>query len=264
MKETFALFFDIDGTLVSFETHEIPLSAVEALTRAKQRGARIFIATGRTMININNINPILHLVDGYVTLNGARCIVGEKEICSYPMPKASVERAIEVCRRLDKSCVVVTKDHLAVYNPKAIVYRIFFGQLRLHWLDNEPFALRLLSEEPILQLTPFITEEEEHRLLTPLEGCVSGRWHDDFTDLTSEKADKGLGLLAVARYLGLDPRFTMAFGDGGNDIPMVRRAGIGVAMGNGREDLKAVADYVTTDVDHDGISVALRHFGIIP
>lgn len=263
MKEPYALFFDIDGTLVSFETHEVPPSTVSALTEAKQRGARIFIATGRTMININNINPILHLVDGYVTLNGARCIVGGKEICNYPMPPAAVRKTIEVCHRLDKSCVVVSKDHLAVYNPKAIVYRIFLGQLRLHWLDNEPFALRLLHEEPILQLTPFVTEEEEHRWLTPLAGCVSGRWHDEFTDLTSEKADKGLGLLAVARYLGLDPRRTMAFGDGGNDISMVRRAGIGVAMGNGREDLKAVADYVTTDVDDDGISVALRHFGVI-
>ena len=55
----------------------------------------------------------------------------------------------------------------------------------------------------------------------------------------------------------------MAFGDGENDIPMIRFAGIGVAMGNGGEKVKAAADYVTDSVDNDGIEKALRHFGMI-
>ena len=55
----------------------------------------------------------------------------------------------------------------------------------------------------------------------------------------------------------------MAFGDGGNDISMLRHAGIGVAMGNANDDVKAVADYVTTSVDENGIANALKHFHII-
>jgi hydroxymethylpyrimidine pyrophosphatase-like HAD family hydrolase len=55
----------------------------------------------------------------------------------------------------------------------------------------------------------------------------------------------------------------MAFGDGGNDVPMVRDAGVGVAMGNACEELKAVADYVTLSVDDDGIEAALQHDGLI-
>ena len=55
----------------------------------------------------------------------------------------------------------------------------------------------------------------------------------------------------------------MAFGDGGNDISIIRQAGIGVAMGNAGDDVKAVADYVTTSVDDDGIANALKHFGVI-
>ena len=55
----------------------------------------------------------------------------------------------------------------------------------------------------------------------------------------------------------------MAFGDGGNDIPMLRHVGIGVAMGNAENDVKQVADYVTASVDEDGIEKALRHFGVI-
>ena len=55
----------------------------------------------------------------------------------------------------------------------------------------------------------------------------------------------------------------MAFGDGGNDIPMLRHAGIGVAMGNAQDDVKASADYVTASVDEDGIRKALQHFAVI-
>ena len=55
----------------------------------------------------------------------------------------------------------------------------------------------------------------------------------------------------------------MAFGDGENDIDMIRYAGIGVAMGNGIKNLKSAADYITTDIDDDGIENALKHFGLI-
>lgn len=55
----------------------------------------------------------------------------------------------------------------------------------------------------------------------------------------------------------------MAFGDGGNDISIIRRAGTGVAMGNAGDNVKAAADYVTTSVDDDGVMNALVHFGVI-
>ena len=70
-----ALFFDIDGTLVSFQTHRIPQSTVEALEKAKQNGVYIYISTGRPIILITNLGQIEHLIDGYITTNGARCFV---------------------------------------------------------------------------------------------------------------------------------------------------------------------------------------------
>ena len=72
----YALFFDIDGTLVSFKTHEIPASTIFALTQAKANGHRVYIATGRPPIIITNLGAIAHLIDGYVTTNGALCLVG--------------------------------------------------------------------------------------------------------------------------------------------------------------------------------------------
>ena len=66
----YALFFDIDGTLVSFNTHQIPASTVFALTQAKANGHKVYIATGRPITIIHNLGAIEHLIDGYITTNG--------------------------------------------------------------------------------------------------------------------------------------------------------------------------------------------------
>ena len=71
--------------------------------------------------------------------------------------------------------------------------------------------------------------------------------------------------ITAVSYTHLDvyKRQTISFGDGGNDVDMLEYTGIGVAMGNATEAPKSVADYVTDDVDHDGIMNALKHFGIL-
>ena len=67
----------------------------------------------------------------------------------------------------------------------------------------------------------------------------------------------------IIEYYGINISETMAFGDGGNDITMIEHAAIGVAMGNANEGVKEVADYITDDVDNNGIYNALKHFSII-
>ena len=79
-KKIKALFFDIDGTLVSFRTHKIPQSTVDALEDAKRNGVAVYISTGRPIMLINNLGQIEHLIDGYITTNGARCFVGNHTV----------------------------------------------------------------------------------------------------------------------------------------------------------------------------------------
>ena len=262
MTDIKALFFDIDGTLVSFKTHAIPQSAVDALTEAHRRGIRIFISTGRPIAIITNLGQIAPLIDGYITTTGAYSFVGADVVACHAMDATDVQAIIADADRADYSLIVVGQRRVVVYNRKDIVDRIFVHGLGVDALD---FSLTLadLKDEPILQMTPFITTEQEALLARHVSHCTFGRWHPEFVDITRDHIDKARGLREMAAHLGLDISQTMAFGDGGNDIPILRQAGIGVAMGNSTAEVQAAANYVTTHIDADGVSHALHHFDLV-
>lgn len=261
-----ALFFDIDGTLVSFDTHRIPQSAITAITEAKAAGVAVYISTGRPYALINNIGEIRHLVDGYITTNGAYCFIGNTVVSCNPIPAEAVAKVMEFAGEMGFACMVVGERDWAMFNGdgdnKAIVTNIFSRLLNVPRLHGTA-PLEEVLKQRILQLTPVITPEQEREIMPRLNGCISSRWCPDFADITALNADKGNGLKAIAAYKGFNISETMAFGDGGNDISIVKVAGSGIAMGNANPPLKAVADYVTSTVDEDGIYKALKHFGII-
>jgi len=262
MNQKYALFFDIDGTLVSFKTHEIPQSTIQALTQAKANGSRVYIATGRPPLIITNLGAIESLIDGYITTNGALCYVGDEMVACQAIAKEDVMTCVDDCQTKGNSLIVVGREDVAVIDPKGDVDRIFRQMLAVKNLDKVA-PLDEVLEQDILQLTPFFTADYEPELMARMPQCVSGRWHPEFTDITANGADKGKGILAMARHEGFDPSRTMAFGDGGNDMSMIIQAGIGVAMGNAIDALKQQADYVTSSVDEDGIMNALRHYHVI-
>lgn len=262
MNTSYALFFDIDGTLVSFESHQIPASTILALTQAKANGHKVFIATGRPPIIITNLGAIEHLVDGYVTTNGAYCFVGDEVVACKSIPPREARFLVDDAIEKQYGIIVAGDRDVAVLDPQGQVDEIFRQHLAVENLDKAQ-PMEIVMQQRIMQITPFFSKDYEAQIMQQLPGCTSGRWHPAFTDVTALGADKGEGLLAMAQHLGLDASKTMAFGDGGNDTTMIRTAGIGVAMGNAIEELKQEADYVTTSVDDEGIRKALRHFGLI-
>ncbi len=254
------LFFDIDGTLVSFKTHKIPQSAVDAITEAKANGLKVYISTGRPLLFINNLSQIEHLIDGYITTTGALCVVGQTCFNCHKISNESVRKIIDGANRFHKAAVVVGTDHIGVLNDSDELVEQFRKGLNLDF-DFAPMSI--VMQEPILQISVFFNAEEEKAVMDGITDCVSSRWHPAFTDITNVCADKGKALLAMAKHEHMRIDETMAFGDGGNDISIIKQAGIGVAMGNASDEVKASADYVTTSVDDDGVKNALAHFGVI-
>ncbi|MDO4165349.1 MAG: Cof-type HAD-IIB family hydrolase [Bacteroides sp.] len=257
-----ALFFDIDGTLVSFKTHEIPVSTIEALTTAKAGGAKIFIATGRPSTIITNLGALQerNLIDGYITMNGAYCFVGDEVIYKSAIPTPDIKALTDFCAVRSIPCIVVGEHRIFACMPDERVQQIFFEHLKVTApIPDTPLEVALGIGE-IFQLTPFITEEEEKEIAPYIPHCEIGRWHPAFVDVTALGNTKQKGMDEIIRYFDLRLEDTIAFGDGGNDIPMLRHAGIGVAMGNARDNVKAAADYVTEGVDEDGIAKAIKHF----
>lgn len=155
--------------------------------------------------------------------------------------------------------MVVGEKDLIMYNSDERTDRIFRQMLNVQDLQEDNHIKGILQQR-ILQLTPVISVAEEQRIMPYMKGCMSCRWFPDFADITARNANKGNGLLNIVSYLGIAPEETMAFGDGGNDISIIRQAGIGIAMANANQELKRVADYITSSVDDDGIYNALKYF----
>ncbi len=258
-----ALFFDIDGTLVSFETHEIPENTVVALKNAKAKGIKIFISTGRPKAFLtSNLDVIRPLIDGYITNNGALVDVGGVPVVKHNISKSDVAKLLDDARQFDYPTILMSKDDFSVYNHKPVVEKVFNVGLHIP-VDVNRIPIDKILEQDIMQITSFFDEQHEKILMPTMDTCVAGRWSPEFVDITSSLADKGKGLESVAKYLGIAVADTMSFGDGGNDIPIIQKAGIGVAMGNSMPGVQHHADYVTTTVDDDGIANALRHFGVV-
>ena len=253
------MFFDIDGTLVSFKSHTVPESARRAIARLREQGVKVFIATGRLMKHVAIVNDIE--VDGYITVNGGYCITSAGEVIfESAFPRATVERVIDLSEQYGFDLNVMTHEDMYVSSMGERVQKI---ASMINIMPTVADVRAIAATQPVVQMCPYISRELEQEIMPLLPDCVGSRWIETFMDLNVRGVDKSLGIQQVMSYYGLTMAEAMAFGDGGNDLPMVRDAAVGVAMGNACDELKAVADYITSSVDEDGVSRALEHFGLI-
>ena len=258
-----ALFFDIDGTLVSFKTLQIPQSTIDAIAAARKNGVKIFISTGRPPQIMNNIGALQEcdLIDGYITMNGSYCYVGDEVIYKNPIRKNNVQMLVDACKANNYPCIFVGEKEISVCQPNETLRKIFYDFLRVKEFPIVSFEEGMSYDS--YQLTPFFSLEVENELRKQMTECEFGRWHPTFVDITAKGNTKQKGMEHFLEYFGMDVSETMTFGDGGNDVPMLKFAEIGVAMGNANDEVKQMANYVTTSVDEDGIFNALKHFNII-
>ena len=258
-----AAFFDIDGTLVSFNTHKVSDSSKEAIRLLKEKGIKVFIATGRIKKHINNIDDLVF--DGYITANGFDCYIGEESIYRHSIAKDEIYSLMNYLKNKELfPCSIMMNSGIFInYITKEVEEVSKSINLPIPVVDNY-YEFLEKNIDNILQINLFVDANKEKELMSKIfKNCESSRWHPAFTDVNTKGGGKHIGIDKIIEYYGIKLEETIAFGDGGNDITMIEHAAIGVAMGNANEGVKKIADYITDDVDNDGIFNALKHFNII-
>ncbi|MGN1164053.1 MAG: HAD family hydrolase [Candidatus Ornithospirochaeta sp.] len=258
-------FFDVDGTLLPFGKG-LPESALEAIEKVKAMGHKVFVATGRSEVEMD---PRLDSIefDGGVYSAGCRVVVRGKEIARKmfsPFQKKEVLEYIEANGLLPMvQCEEGTFMTVRAFD--------FFNSSLIAALGRTIEIPGLVVEDEI----PDETVANKILFLSP-EG-KAGKVKKDLSDrysivdntvglhpsLMAEiclmGVDKGSGIKSLLEALGEERKSSVAIGDGANDIEMVEYCGLGIAMGNSSQCLKDVADWITTDVEKDGIKNALEY-----
>lgn len=251
-----AAFFDVDGTLVSFRTHAIPESALSALRALRAAGVRTLLSTGR---NGDSTRFLMDtgLFDGEILLSGQLCRLNGEDVFENPIDRGDLDAAIAGAEagELTLGFLSGNDSFVSGVNEYVITACDYAGMPRPR---VAPAALA--REKAIYQIHCYGAPGCEDALLRRARRLTATRWSPNFADVFPTGGGKERGLEAVCRALGIGREETIAFGDGENDAGMLEYAGVGVAMGGASDAVKARADYVTADVDADGIARALEHF----
>lgn len=254
-----AVFFDVDGTLVSHKSKSVPQSAKEAIERLREKEVKVLLSTGRHIHELKDM-PINGIeFDGYVILNGQIGLDKNKKlIYSNPFGKEDVEGLLRIFHKKEYPFVLVNADghYMNFVNE--------FVEMAMEGVSTPVPPIREYQGEDLYQATVFILPKEDEEFSKKLpKGCKMARWGTHGVDIIATEGGKAVGVKYFGDVLGILPEEMMAFGDAKNDMDMIAYAGIGIAMGNGEECLKEIADYITTDVDDDGVWNALQKFGML-
>lgn len=254
-----AAFFDVDGTLVSFKTHKVAQSTINALDKLREKGIKLIVSTGRHKGQLDFLDEF-YKFDAYVTLNGQYCCAEAKTIYKNPIEPADIKSLCDMFKTIPVPCLFIEEhENYLNFANEAVTEEYARIALGLPPIKDIGEAYK----KDIYQLVFFADEQQEREIMPFLPNCTTTRWHPSFMDVMPADGGKHIGISKMLEHYGIKPDEIIAFGDGGNDVTMLEFAGLGVAMGNAADDVKAHADYVTTSVDDDGVANALMHFGLI-
>ena len=263
------LVVDIDGTLLD-KGGTISAENEKALARARDLGIRVALSTGRvTQASLKFLNQLS--LDGYhIFFDGA--LVSNpgsgEEVYVQPIRQATIRQIAESAFSDEVNLDLYSATHYFVERETWVsdIRRRFFGL--------EPTIVdfsQLWQKERIIKGTLVVSSAGERAKADSFRLHFKGRLSFsvtrtpaypgvDFINVLTPGVSKGKALEALASHLGIPLPEVMAIGDGANDVSLLSKAGLAVAMGNATSEVKAVADYVTLDVDHDGVAAAIERF----
>ena len=274
------IFIDVDGTLVNYE-NILPVSAVDAIRKARHNGHKVYISTGRSRAEVyQNIWDIG--LDGMIGGNGSyvesdgkiimhKCITLEQctrivdwlnlrglefylESNAGLFASRNFERRGEIT--IKKYCTRKNKPDADKMTVRDVFPEMIFGEENFYRDDLNKVSFILESYEDFLQ-----AEKDFPDLKV---GTWGGAGETAlFGDFGVKNITKAHAIDVLLKYLNVDKKDTVAFGDAKIDIPMIEYCAVGVAMDNGGDEIKSVADFVTDSVDNDGLKKAFIKLNLI-
>ena len=263
--EQHIFFFDIDGTIsdgFNGGKHEISKVLKKALKQLKEKGHLIFIATGRPFAYLND--DILSCeFDGYILSNGAVAMKDGKILKEIIIPKDVVKNLVEVMET-NRSRYFLDYITEVYYSKEGSEANELFGNAvvkngtiikdyDLNDITVTKVEINDLNDGIIKYLKEM--EKQGYELV----------WYPkiNYAEVTMPHATKGNMITEVLQLLNISKERSIAFGDGDNDIAMFKVVGYSVAMGNGTEAIKAIADKITETCENEGIVRELQRLGFV-
>lgn len=254
-----AVFFDVDGTLLSHTQNAVPESTRTSLDQLSEKGIQRIIATGRHMLELSLL-PVHNIrFDAYLTLNGQLCLDPQGNIMfANPITGMSKKRIVEMFQEKAIPILIVEKENMYINFVSPHV------KIAQEAISTPVPEVGEYTGNDIFLAVAYLEKGREEAIADLAPGCKVTRWNDYALDIIPASGGKRTGIIEYLRRNGILQEETMAFGDGENDIEMLRFVQIGVAMGNADDHVKENADYVTSSVDNHGIKEALAALNIIP
>ena len=263
---------DLDGTLFN-SRKVITQRTLDALRGALEQGVFVVPATGRPVIGLPQALLALPGLRYALTSNGARVwdLAEQQAVAEFLMEKPQVEATLRVLESCD--CITdlfVDGQRISIASQHARLERIIapamlnYMRSTRNEVENIYAWLAESSALPEKVSVTFSDLEERNDAWRRLDALGLGLELSSSLpknlEVNAPGVTKGKGLAALAAHLGLAREQLMACGDSGNDLAMIETAGLGVAMGNAEDAIKAVAGYVTTSNDEDGVALAVERF----
>ena len=264
------LALDMDGTVLTSEKVISPVTE-EAIHAALAAGKDVCFATGRAPIEMEEHLRIFPQMRYVMYLSGAivRDLHTGKDIHSVHIPLHIVEKIMDISKNkaalvavyagdglfVDKKC----RGHMAEYGCEC--FESLYEQCA-QWVDDLKETAMKHGHE-VHKINFYCGSEEEWlRCVEELKELPVSRASGipNNEELSPLGVDKGTALCSMCRVLNLPMEASIAVGDQGNDLSMIRAAGLGIAMGNATQEVKEAAKAVTADCNHDGVAKVIRTY----
>lgn len=259
-----ALFFDIDGTLVDVDNGicEVPQAVLDEFARLQAAGHKLFASSGRPrpMLMGRQFQDVSF--DGLVLMNGAYVEVAGKSVYEEKPDLQLMVNAIDMLEGLGCEYMIETADRVYI-DPSYTALRGFFVEAGLGDIFTFDFDKDEVLREAIKVEANADDEDRQHveeHLQRDFGYVLNFDTHGTANsfEFFSPKVSKANGIERTLAHLGISREDSYAFGDGTNDIEMLEYCGVGVAMGNASDEVKAHADVVAPPVAQTGLATILR------